>query len=335
MSQNEDRGGFGPVVESEPAAGPGHNSGLIPGNAEVLRSIEDRHAPLFERADELLASEQRIPRDKDENLFCPDTAWEKNLTELVRQIQGANKSLDLARAAEKQPYDDLASAVHGKFREIMDQLVDPRTRGGNGLKQRVERALTDFKERVRQELIRKAEEEAKKRRAEESERAMDQLWADARVELAEYDARKAAEAAARKRNPEVKAAALEAASMAAQQVDAAHQDAGAAAVAAAGASNARAIAEEPLKAPASDLTRARSASATSSLREYVDYRDVDHNRLPASQLWAFISTAEKEKAIRGYIKLHADAIKERLKANPNDQPMNGVEFFINRGTTVR
>lgn len=327
--------GFTEVLAPLDPAVIGHNSGAIvlPKPDEIRAGLRDRFRELFKRADDLLMAESRIPRDERQNLYCQDDAWEEKLTEMVRQIQGANKALDTKRMDEKQTFDDLASAVHGTFREVMDKLVDPRPRGVSALKHRVEAALTAYKAKKEAIARAKAEEAAKLRRAEE-DRLRRKAEEDQRIaDAAAAKLREAEEEAARKRKPQTKAAAEEAVQAAAEQAAAAQDQASGSTVLAEGASNLRSEAERAAAAPAADLTRMRSSNAVSSLQEFLDVRDIAGERLPPATLWAYVSQAEKEKAVRGYMRVHADQIKEGLK---NDkQPLAGAIFFMNKRTSVR
>ena len=289
----------------------------------MLRTtLRERHDKLLLKANDLVEAEARIPKDADGNLVCEDDAWETRLGDVVRLIQGTHKALDTARTAEKQIYDDLAGAVHGLFREAMDKLVDPnasRSRPDQSLKGRIERAITAYKVRVQAAARKKAQEEADRRAAEEAAERQ-------RARDAEAEAQRLAEEAARKRKPETKAAAEAAAQTAANTAAQATERANV-------ASQDRAQAEAIASAPAADLTRRRGTVSVSSLREFLDFRDVDHAKLPAITLWAYISADAKEKALRAYMTANADPIKDGLKNSV--QPLAGVTFFINHSTTVR
>lgn len=322
MSITEDSGGFGPATTDAP--GIGHNRGFDLPTTDIVRAeLRVRYAELLKKAVDLVESEQRIPRNERGELECPDDAWEKRLSDVVRLIQGTAKALDTARTSEKQTFDELSAAVHGLFRERMDELVDPnatRARPDAALKGRIERALTRHKVKKEEAARKAAQEEADRRRAEEDA-------ARERQREAEADAQRLAEEAARKRKPETKSAAAEAAQAAAQR-------AADAAAAAARSGEERAKAQEAASAPAADLTRARGGLSVSSLREFLDFRDVAHAKLPAITLWPYVSADAKEKALRAYMLANADPIKAGLKNNA-PQPLSGVTFFINHGTNVR
>jgi len=319
----EDSGGFGLATE---APGIGHN---IPPNefrlptSDLLRALlRERHAELLKKAVDLVDSESRIPRNERNELDCPDDAWERKLSDVVRLIQGTVKALDTARTAEKQVYDDLAASIHGLFREKMDALVDPnttRSRADSALKGRIERALTRYKVRKEEAARKAAQEEADRQRALEEQARQRQAEADA-------EAQRLAEEAARKRKPETRAAAAEAAQAAAQA-------AAELAAKATSASEDRAKAEQAASAPAADLTRQRGGLSVSSLREFLDFRDVAHAKLPAITLWAYVTADAKERALRAYMMANSDPIKAGLKNNV--QPLAGCTFFINHGTNVR
>jgi translation initiation factor IF-2 len=318
--------GFSEVLpddEPNPRAVIGDNlPPVLPTVEQVQLAMGSRYAKLFKRAQDLIDAEARMPLDDRKQLLIETDADEKKFSDTVRLIQGAHKELETARVSEKQPYDSLADAVHGMFREAMDLLVDPnasRTRPGNAMKHRLEAALTRYKKKKDDEARAIAQAEADRRRAEEE-------TARRAAEAAAAEAERLAAEAARKRKPELKAAAEQAAQAAAQQ--AAEQAAQATA-----AAEDRSKAEEIAAAPAADLTRSRGSFSVASLQEFLDFRDIDRTKVPAITLWPYLPADAIEKAVRAYMAANSDPIKAKI-AN-QQQPITGVTFFINHRTNVR
>lgn len=336
----EDGQGFGEVSVGPAEPDRLHNNppeGLrVAGDALELH-IATTHAAAFKRASDLIEAEARLPK-----IDNPEA--ESKATEFVKQIQAAERALDRARLAEKGPYDLAASHIHGAFRTVQDKLVRPDKKGPPQLKERVEGRLTNYKLEVLERERLRLEEEAKVRRAAEAQAAMDALWADAQAELSEFDARKAAEAALRKRNPDVRAAAQEEAARLAGQAEEARTVASAAGEERDQAADSRAIAERQAAAPPAELTRARGGrGGVSSLTTFWDFRDLDRDVLMADlqaklkapgdvpsilELLPHIPMTAIEQAIRAYVTANKDRITGGHK-------LKGVTFFENYRTGVR
>jgi hypothetical protein len=366
MTLRDIEGGGFSSAEADAPAPIGHNkppAGLATGDA-LLSRVKADHAKLFDRANDLLEAEERIPKAEDSTtLVCTNDQWEKNLTELSRQLAGAHNALDAARTNEIEPYRSAVSLVHGHFREVMDRLVDPDPKTKTSLRARIERALTRYKadklekERIAREReaeARRVAEAEERRKREETERAAaaeEQRRRDAaaaEAKRAEDAARAAAESAARKRNEKARAEAEAEAKRLAEEARRAQekrrQEEEAAAderrkreetarAAEARAADERAAAEAAAAVPAASLTTTRSSNAQSGLREFVDYRDVNRETIDLDRLRSHIPADALEQAIRSYIGANSDSIKDEIKNRR--QPIRGVIFFINQRTQVR
>lgn len=281
----EDAGGFSEVVASvaPAAAGIGHNKGedwLRPAE-QIAAHIESKHHQLFERADEIMRAEERLPPIENDDA-------ESKATEFVKLIQVSVKNLDLARVGECAPYDAARSAVHAHFKRQIDQLDDPN-RGKPGLKQRVLLRLGDYKrEKEARERARLQAEADARRAAEEEARRV--------AAAAEAAAREAEQAAARKRN---EAAIAEANAKAVALREQADQAAAAARETVAPAADAaKAAAVKP-----AELTRSRGGrGGISSLQTFWDFENLERDRLDLEPLRAHIPIAALESAVRSYIK---------------------------------
>lgn len=326
--------GFAAVMEQPAPRDHNNPPGLLPLET-ILLEAKAKHTDTFTRAAELLAAEDRVPKGEDgKTLICATDEDERKFTELARQLSECHTKLDLARTNEIAPFRDRVSAVHGLFRDVMDKLVDPDKKTAASLRHRVERALTAYKlKKVEIERARLAQE-AEQRRLEQ-EAAKKKADEEAAAAQAEADRLKAeADAAAAKaRGPKTsqRATDLAAAAEAAQQRadDVAAQ--GEQAVAAKAEETARA--EGAVAAPAASFTRARSANAMSSLQEFVNFRDLDRNRLDLESLRAHIPADALDQALRSYIGANSDALKEDIKNRR--QPVRGVTFFIDARTGTR
>lgn len=316
-------GDFTSIVETPAprAAGIGDNSGqtgLLIGEDLLLR-VKKTHFDVLKRAGDLITAADRIPKTPDgKGFLCADDATEKKMTEMVRQLSSCHGNLDTARTAEMAPYRENMNAIHGLFRDIMDKMVDPDKKTAVSLKSRLERALTAFK-------TKKLNEE-RERAAAEKKKADDAAAAAAAAAQAKADEAAALAAeAARKRNPEKKAEAQAAADAAAAQAQAL----------AGAAESTAAVAAEVAETSVVDsrVVNSRSANALSGLQEFVDFKDLDRNKVDLEQLRQHIAADALEQAVRAYIRANNEALKQSTPKG--DQPLKGVTFFINARTQVR
>lgn len=309
-----------------------HPPGLLTGD-DLRISVETEFADLLAKADELIASEERVPKGDAGALFCPDDAWEAKLTDIVRKMQAFNNSLDTARKARKAPYDEASEIIHNLFRRRMDAMVDPRPRGLNGYKHRVEGALTVYKSARRLAAQRAAERAAERARWIERIVFVGAFLSNLSTFKTAADAADAADLLAEKaRGPKTNATANAAAATAAAAAAMAQQSQAGIVEAAAPVSGKRAVAERVVATPAAALTQRRGDTGLSSMREYVDARDVDRNTIDLEKLRQHLPIAAIEQAVRAYGAANSDMIKGEL-AN-NRQPVRGVTYFIHETTHV-
>lgn len=139
-------------------AQPGHNLGPQ-SDADALRArLAEANEKLLSRADELLAAEGRLPAiDGDDGAG--------KASDYIKQVTACAKALDTARVGAKEPFLEGGRTVDGYFKKIADPLL--------GLKQRVDRKLSEYlrakadaERRAREEEARIQREEAGKREAE-------------------------------------------------------------------------------------------------------------------------------------------------------------------------
>lgn len=174
--------------------GLGHNEpppDLLTGEA-LHNKLEEDHAALVARRDQLLDAEARIPAIEDE-----DTA--RRAGDYIKQIMAATKALEGARVAAKEPFLEGSRVVDGFFKMVSEPLAK--------LKRKVEDNLTlflrkkaDAERREREERERQAREEEAQRRREAEEAAArmrsqqdldEAVAADERARQAEADRVKA------------------------------------------------------------------------------------------------------------------------------------------------
>lgn len=126
------------------------------GDALTLR-LDEFHANLKERADELLAAVERVPATLDETTHDKAAAF-------VKQMKLHVKKIGDSRVAEKEPFLAGGRAVDGWF----GKLSDPLTAACRQVEQRIAaflKAKAEAERRVREEEARKAAEEAAARLA--------------------------------------------------------------------------------------------------------------------------------------------------------------------------
>lgn len=131
------------------------------GDALTLR-LDEMHASLRERADELLAAVERVPTTLDETTHDRAAAFAKQIKLHVRKI-------DDSRVAEKEPYLEGGRKIDAWFKSLSDPL-------GTVCKQ-VEARITAFL-RAKADAERKAREEEARRAREEAERRAAEMKAD-------------------------------------------------------------------------------------------------------------------------------------------------------------
>lgn len=293
-----------------------HNS--PPTDAEILRQkLEEDHAALLARKDELLSMTDRLPA------ACEDADWASKLTNAIKACGTYMKVSESARLAANEPYRALIRTVDGFFKAESDKVDALKTKMSGMLTdyQRAEadkerrrlKEIADEEDRRRKEAEGIAREEA--RIAREAREAEEARQANARREAALLEGKKkaAAEEAERKRQAEAasKQKALdEAAAKARDEARVQKQE----------ASTAKADAG----AKAADLSRSRTTEgAVASLRVTWEFEVVDAALVPREFLTV------KESAIRVAVKA-ATTID-----NKNTLKIPGVKIFPVEDTIVR
>jgi hypothetical protein len=171
-----------------PLFGVGHNQ--PPASVEILReNLQEKNEPLLSRYKDLVAAADQTP------VKCEDEELAKTITERIKLIRTCANNADAIRTAEKEPFMTLERAVDGFFQPIIKTLQEK--------KQRLERTLGDYHEKIAAEKRRLAEEEARKAREEAARKAREAQELEAAVKAAreaeEKRRREAAEKAERER----------------------------------------------------------------------------------------------------------------------------------------
>lgn len=303
--------------------------------AEAPATIGDNRSPeLLITGDELstylsAAYQENIMRAEallkvaPKYLVINNDAEDAAATEYLVKVRACWKTAEAARTAEKTPYDDAAGRVHAFFRSgILDPLglaptdkriFDPLARPDLGIGPRVTMAQTIYKT-AKMEIERKAREAEERRAREAEEKARQDAIA------AENAARELELAAARKRNAASIAAAQAVADEARRKADEAREAENKAA-------EERAAAQAAASASAADLTRSRGErGGVSSLREFVDFRDIDRDTLDYQAIGPYLTDKAVETAIRSYLDANKATVNTGIKSNK--QPLKGVTFYI-------
>jgi hypothetical protein len=289
--------GFSEMIPAPPSAAIGHNQGpeWLPIGKELEDRLKAAHKKAIKRAKDLADA---APIDKVEN-----KKHLKDATERVRQYQASLTELDGQRKSEKEPYRLGGAQVDGFFNEPAEDLAL--------LKIALERKMNAYNSKVAAEERRRlARELAEKQQAEELKRkqaAALKAKADALAEKAKEKKTIAKAAATR---AEAEEALDDHEALKAEVTNA----------------------ERALNQPAANLTRARSANAVSSQQEFVDFRDVNREKISLESLRNHLGIDAIAMALRSYVRANNDAIKEDIKNRR--QPLAGVEFFMNSSTRV-
>lgn len=244
---------------SDVTAGLGHNQGPDP--AVLLREqLEQSHADLLARKDDLLAGGTRLPA------ACEDADTAAKLSDFIKACTAYTKNSEATRLAANEPYRLLIRTIDGFFKAESDKVDALKTKMGGMLTvyQRAEadkerrrlEAIAAEEKRIAAEAEKKAREEARlareareaeERRAEEARKAAAALEGKKRAAAEEAERKRQAEAAEKQRVlDEAAAKARDEAREAKQESNVAKVDAG---------------------AKAADLSRTRStAGSVASLR---------------------------------------------------------------------
>jgi len=318
--------GFSEVVVVAPSHGIGHNMGpeWLPVGTELQEKVETHYATLIARAKELIEKQGAF-------LKCETPADLKRSTEYVAQLQEAITRLASAYDLEGAPYRTAQAQVRGILGMPKDDL--------DAIKKAVEVPMTAYNAAVLRQEREKREAEAKKKRDEEAKaREEERKAAEAARKAREEAQRKIDEDRARQLAKDKSAAAKpklpgKAVFKAIEKADELDARARAARDLADDKSAEAHRAAKHAGAKAADVTRQRSPNAIQSGQEFVDFRDFDRAKFDPAQVWAFIKTEHIESALRDYARVNATDIKKRIAKK--EQPLVGVEFFINLRTNVR
>lgn len=315
--------GFSELIPPTPSSqvrGIGDNKGpeWLPIGTELEDRLKAAHEKVLGRAEEL--------RSKVRSFAKVSSGPElKRATEYVRQLQEVLTVLDSSAKIEKEPYRVAISQVAGVLGEPYDSI--------EAIKRATESLMNAYNQKVLREERRKREAEAAQKRAEAETARRLQVAKDAEAAEARRKAdaviaeaaRKAADAKKPKAPPKAVVKAVERAEIAEAEakdardlVDDAHADV--------------TRAERAAAAPAADLTRARSPNAVQSAQEFVDFRDLDRDKVDLEALRGHFSILHLQVAMRSYIDANRGAIKEDIRNRR--QPLRGVEFWINQRTRV-
>lgn len=315
--------GFSEMVVQAPSHGIGHNNGpdWLPVGPELQEKIETHYKTLLARAKDLIAKKGAFVK-------CETGADLKRSTEYVAQLQEAMTQLVSAYDLEGAPYRTAQGQVRGILGMPKDDL--------EAIKKTVEAPMTAYNAKIiREERERLQKEADAKRKAEEAAREI-QRKADEAARKARADAQKKIDDAAAKakaegaKKPKLPPAAV---FKAIAKADALDDKAKTARNIADDVSADASRATKAAGAKASDLTRQRSPNAVQSGQEFLDIRNLDKGKLDPAKVWPFIKTEHLEQALRDYARVNATEIKKQIAKR--EQPLIGVEFFINLRTNVR
>lgn len=243
-------------------------------------------------------------------------------TEFMVSVRARYKGSEANRVKEKTPYDDSAGRVHAFFKtKVLDLLglaptdkktFDPLKRTDLGLGPRINMAQTLFK-------TAKAEAERKRREEEARIAAEAERLRQIERQKAEDAAREAERAAARKRSEASRVAAEEEATRRRAELDAAREAENKAA-------EERSAAQAAAAVPMADLSRARGdRGGVSSLKTFVDFRDIDRDKIDLEALRPYLDDKAIEKAVKGWIDANKGAANTAIKTGT--QPIAGVIIY--------
>lgn len=326
------------IPQDDPFGLPPLNDNAPPIELTPLPEIDEIIAYLEVNYSDVLARAREIMEKAGKHYVITNDAEDAAAAEFMASVRSNWKTAEGGRVKEKDPYYTRGGAIDQWFKSnILDPIglapsntkerFDPVERADLGVGPRIMMSATLYKS-AKMEAERKVREaEAQKAREAEqaAERARQAAVEAARKAQAEADA--AAAAAARKRNAETKAAADAAAVEAKKKADEAAAAQQAALLAENRAAEERANAEAAANVKAADLTRVRGGrGGTSSLREFVSFRDVKREALDFNALAPYF----KEEAIDMAIKAYASANKATVETHLRNktQPIQGVTFFM-------
>src|SRR4051812_45544582 len=87
-----------------------------PDPIEELRArLQETHAPLIARCDELLGMGERLPEEMDDE-------WEAKITEAIKACTKFSRNADVTRLDANEPHRALIAATDGFFKGMMDKV---------------------------------------------------------------------------------------------------------------------------------------------------------------------------------------------------------------------
>ena len=270
-------------MASNEAPGIGDNSGEIDYAREETERLGRDYSELNKNIEELLAEAREIPAEIN------DAETKTKAGSLVKRLRDAVKRAEGFHGLEKQPFLRRGQGVDQFFFGIIDKLSRRSKTNRAGAADILLARITDYDNR---ELAK--EQERRRLEWEESERKRIAAEKKAQEEAAEAEQRRLE--AERARKPETQAAKEEVAKAAEEQASAAVVDATVA------AQQAEEKYVETLARPA-DIMRTRTDDGTLMGMQREAYAEIeDASKLDAAALWAHVSFAEKEKALRAWAK---------------------------------
>jgi len=343
----------------DPRLGVGGNNPPDP-IATLRAKLEETHAPLIERCNELLAMEERLPAEMDDD-------WEAKISEAIKSCTKFSRNSETTRLDANEPHRALIAATDGFFKAMSDkvdalkkkmsaQYLTPYQQKKAAAEKARRQAEADEARRIQEEEQRRAREEAErlaeaKRKEREAREAAERKEREAR-EAAERAERERQEAVRReqeaknkrerekaeraRREAEAKAAeesakaeeearrAREEEERAAKERAEQERQAKEAKEAADKAKAEKAAAEKAASARAADMSRTRTnLGAVASLRTTWKHRIVDANKVP-----------------RIYLSVNEPAIVAAIRAATTkdgkcDLKIDGVEIYPVTDSVVR
>lgn len=271
------------MAEPNPRAVSGDNTDAIDYAKIEVDRLFDEYPHLLKTAAELEAEFEKVPEEID----GPET--KDTVVDLIKRIRDAGRRIESIREIEKQPYFRRGQGVDQFFNRMIDRLAKREKRNNDGAADVLNRRLTDYDVRVLA-----AENERRRLAAEEADRVASAARAEeARLGAEAEEARLRAE---RARTPETTAAKTEVAEQIEGRASAAVVEA---AVASARAEDAYV---QTLARP-SDVMRTRTGAGTLATMQQETYAEIENvSQLDAVRLWAHLSFADKEKALRAWAK---------------------------------
>jgi hypothetical protein len=168
-----------------------HNRGPIipPTDVDLRGDLENRYPEIGTELSDIEAALTTFPEKIDDEEVA--SALQDNLAKLAKLKTKA----DAHRKVEKKIWDSLAKVVQNFFTKTTE-TIDGHLETWKPRLQKYADMKVEAERRRQEDLLEAQRLETERLQREAEEKAMDAVWAEARVELAEYDERKARERAA-------------------------------------------------------------------------------------------------------------------------------------------